>query len=57
LKEAEEEALSVALGFPPSKKKEEGEGEGSGANAVAVKGERAEEIERLEKEEARREKE
>ena len=53
LKEAEEEALSVALGHAPKKKED---GEGTGANAVKVEGGRGEEIERLEKEERKREK-
>lgn len=52
LKEAEEEALAVALGFAPTKKAEDiklGDGSGGGG--------RDEEIERLEKEEKKREKE
>ena len=62
LKDAEEEALSVALGFAPNKKAADGEGGvagvGTGANGVAVgKSVREEEIERLEKEEKRKEKE
>ena len=53
LKEAEEEALSAALGFAPKKPVD---GEGSGANAVPVKSEKDEELERAEKEERRKEK-
>ncbi|ORX36574.1 kinase phosphorylation protein-domain-containing protein [Kockovaella imperatae] len=60
LKEAEEEALAVALGYAPRKKAEdegaEGGGAGTGANAVKVEGGRAEEIAKLEKEEKKREK-
>lgn len=57
LKEQEEEALAVALGLAPKKKDGDGEGVGTGANSVVVpKSEREEEIERLEKEERRREK-
>ncbi|RSH87265.1 hypothetical protein EHS25_003174 [Saitozyma podzolica] len=57
LKEAEEEALSIALGFAPNKKAEaEDGGVGTGANGVAVGGRRDEEIERLEKEEKQKEK-
>jgi hypothetical protein len=55
LKEAEEEALSVALGFAPSVKKAEADEEG-GAGGV-LRGAKDEEIERLEKEERKREKE
>lgn len=54
LKEAEEEALSVALGFAPSAKKPEVDmQEGSSM----PRGAKDEEIERLEKEERKREKE
>lgn len=57
LKEAEEEALSIALGFAPNKKAEgEDGGVGTGANGVAVGGRRDEEIERAEKEEKQKEK-
>ncbi|KAK4687328.1 hypothetical protein P7C73_g2786, partial [Tremellales sp. Uapishka_1] len=59
IKEAEEDALAVAMGFAPAVREPRGEGEeGTGANNVPVKkSERQEEIERLEKEEKKREKE
>jgi hypothetical protein len=60
LKEAEEEALSIALGFAPNKTADPEDGGagrvGTGANGVAVGGKRDEEIERLEKEEKHKEK-
>jgi hypothetical protein len=54
LKEAEEEALSVALGFAPSAKKAEVEAEDE---AGVSRGAKDDEIARLEKEERKREKE
>ena len=38
LKEAEEDALAIALGLAPKKRDENGFGEGSGSNTIAVKG-------------------
>lgn len=55
LKEAEEEALSLALGFAPSRQLEDNND--ISRSAKRVKTEKDEEIERLEKEEKRREKE
>lgn len=60
LKEAEEEALSVALGFAPSKMLAgDGDAPGTGANGIAVasRTQKDEEIERQEKEERRKDKE
>ncbi len=49
IKEMEEDALAVALGFAP---KERGDGEGTGANGIEVKkSEKELELERAEKDE------
>jgi hypothetical protein len=53
LKEAEEDALSIALGFAPAVR----EGDGTGANGIKVDGGRGGEIDEAEKEERRLEKE
>ena len=53
LREAEEDALSVALGFAPTKR-DDGDGTGTGANGIKVENK---EIEEAEKEERRLEKE
>jgi len=53
LREAEEDALSVALGFAPTKR-DDGDGAGTGANGIKVENK---EIEEAEKEERRLEKE
>jgi hypothetical protein len=55
LKEAEEDALSIALGFAPTKR--EGDGDGTGANGIKVerKGDGA--LEEAEREERKAEKE
>jgi hypothetical protein len=55
LKDAEEEALSLALGFAPSRALEDNNDIDRGAKRA--KTEKEEEIERLEKEERRKEKE
>jgi hypothetical protein len=53
LKEAEEEALSIALGNPPKKKPDDGTGgEGSGSNSIPVN----KELDEAEKEARRKEK-
>ena len=52
LKEAEEDALDLALGLPPKQRDGDGDDERSGANAIPVKG-----AEAAEKEVKRREKE
>lgn len=53
LREAEEDALSVALGFAPAKRDEDGDGVGTGANNIKVSTEMSE----AEKEERRADKE
>lgn len=55
MREAEEDALSVALGFAPTKRDDgDGTGTGTGANGIKVENK---EIEEAEKEERRLEKE
>lgn len=57
LKEAEEDALAVALGFAPTVRNPEGEGEGTGANNIKVeKTAKDLEIEALEQEQRLHEK-
>jgi len=53
LKEAEEDALSIALGFAPAVR----DGDGTGANGIKVEGRKGGEIDEAEKEEKRLEKE
>lgn len=55
LREAEEDALSVALGFAPTVRDENGNGTGTGANGIKV--ERKTEIDEAEREERKADKE
>lgn len=59
IKEAEEDALSAALGFAPSKKfSGDGDAPGTGANGIAVgKSQKDEEVDMQEKEERKKDKE